>query len=80
MAPNANALAQAQVNALVLKGNPTLLGDEHASDFVALASKVMSELQKIQTTLGTATSPSGAVTYGTPYVPGQVAAQKVKAT
>jgi hypothetical protein len=52
-----------------------------ATDFVALASKVATELTKIQTTLASATAAGGgaAVLYGTPYVPSSVAATEVKA-
>lgn len=55
------------------------LGAPTASDFVALASKVAHELAAIQTTLGTGANSGGAVVFGTPYVPGSVAATKVKA-
>jgi Phage protein Gp138 N-terminal domain len=50
-----------------------------AADFVALASKVFTELQKIQTTLLTGTSPSGAVVFGTPYTASPVASTLIKA-
>jgi len=39
-----------------------------ATETPAWASKLLAELNKIVTTLGTGTSPSGAVTFGTPYV------------
>jgi len=51
-----------------------------AVDFVALASAVLIELNKIKATLLTGTSVSGgAVTFGTPYSPGSVAASETKA-
>jgi hypothetical protein len=51
-----------------------------ASQFATMSNLVLTELQKIQTTLNSATAPSGGgpVTYGTPYVPASVAASKVK--
>lgn len=59
----------------------TLLALAGGAQFVALANLVSNELTKIQTTLGTAVAPAGGgtVTYGTLYVPGNVAASKVKA-
>ncbi len=51
------------------------------AQYVALADKVKTELDKIVTTLGTGTSVSGgAVSFTTPYVAAAVAAAKVKAT
>lgn len=54
-----------------------------ATDYVALAAKVATELGNIATALSTATAPGGAggpVTYGQPYTtPGSVAATLVKA-
>lgn len=50
------------------------------SQFVALANLVLAELQKIAATLLTGvTSNGGTVTFSSPYVPGNVAATKVKA-
>lgn len=50
-----------------------------STDLVALAGKVFTELQAIQTTLGTGTAGGNPVTWGTPYVPGSVAAAKLRA-
>lgn len=50
-----------------------------ATDFVALASKVETELSKIQATLLTGANSGGTVVFGTLYVPGPVAATLVKA-
>lgn len=44
---------------------------------LAIASKVKGELDKIVITLGTGSTPSGAVTWGTPYTAAAVAATKV---
>jgi hypothetical protein len=56
-----------------------------AGDFAALAGKVLTELDKIQTSMGTATVtvPSGGgsaipIVYGTPYSPSSVASSKLK--
>jgi hypothetical protein len=50
------------------------------TDFVTLAQLVLGELQKVQATLLTGTTPAGGpVTFATPYVPGNVAATQVKA-
>lgn len=51
------------------------------AQYVALSNKVATELNKILTTLNSATAAGGgaAVVYGTPYVVGSVAASKVKA-
>jgi len=57
------------------------LGAQSGADFVALAALVKAELDKIQATLGTGTTPTGGpVTFTSPYIAGDVAAQKVKAT
>lgn len=72
----------------VLFGNPLLLGDASASDFVALASKVQRALADIQTWATTHTHPGvtpGEGTSGTsptpPFTAGipRVGAEKVKA-
>lgn len=55
------------------------LGQDNPTSFVALADKVATELQKIQTTLSTGANGGGAVVFATPYVAGSVAATKVKA-
>ena len=47
---------------------PSITIGAGATNHPAFAEKVLAELNNIVTTLGTATSPSGAVTYGTPYV------------
>lgn len=81
-------LASAAPDALVIgkDGGPTMTIDAaglklgaSASDFVALASLVSDELNKIATTLGTGSNGAGAVVFATPYSPGDVAATKVKA-
>lgn len=78
---DSQALDGAGESAVCIVGSEVRLGAHDASDFVALASLVESELQSIQTTLATGKAPSGGgpVTFDTPYVPGQVAATKVKA-
>lgn len=80
--PNTQKLAGANDpdNALVLDA-PLIKLIRGASEFVALANLVRNELDAIKTTLGTGTTPvgGGTVTFGTPYVPGNVAATKVKA-
>jgi hypothetical protein len=66
--------------ALVLSGADVRLGAGDASDFVALASLVKAELDKIASTLGTGTSVSGgAVSFTPPYTASPVAATLVKA-
>lgn len=51
-----------------------------ATDFVAMAAKVLTELQKIQATLltGTVAAAPGRVTFGTPYTASPVASTLVK--
>lgn len=65
---------------VIINGTTIQLGAT-GGDFLALATKVLTELQKIQTTLATGTAPSGggAVTFGTPYLPASVASSLVKA-
>lgn len=62
-------------------GTTTISLGATGADFVALASKVLTELGKIQATLatGTVTAAPGPVVFGTPYVPGSVASAIVKA-
>ncbi len=71
----------------VLRGDPVLLGDASASDFVALAAAVLSELQSIKTAFdlhihtGVTTGPGSSGPPATPLpAPSSVAATKVKAT
>jgi hypothetical protein len=79
LAPATTPLAQASQPALIVEGTEIRLG-LGAVEYVALAAKVLTELQKIQITLSTALDGSSLpVTYGTPYVPAAVAAAKVKA-
>lgn len=75
--PDAVSNPAAAVAALVVKGTDVRLGDETASDFVALASKVETELGKVITALGTIATAAGAVNSYTVVVP--VGATKVKA-
>jgi hypothetical protein len=55
------------------------LGSPTASDFVALASKVDTELTKIQTTLSTGSNAGGPVVFATPYTPAATGSSKVGA-
>jgi hypothetical protein len=55
------------------------LGEENPSSYVALATKVNGEFNKLSTTINSLTSPSGSVTAGTPYVRADVDAATVKA-
>lgn len=80
---DAQALESAATSALVVTGADVRLGSKDASDFVALASLVESELQAIKsamdglqivTSIGT-----GSAVWSVPYTPGDVAATKVKA-
>lgn len=66
---------------VILAAGTVLLGAADAAEAVALASKVANELSAIQTTLGSASAPSGggAVTFGSPYTPGDVASTMTKA-
>jgi hypothetical protein len=81
LAPASQTLAHASQSALVLEGPTEIKLGQDATDFVALAQKVLDELNKILATFNSAVAPAGggAVTYGSPYVPAAVAATKVKA-
>lgn len=71
--PLSRALGALQYHAtaaVLFADTELLLGDSTASSFVALATKVATELAKIQTAIGT---------LGGSYTPGPVAAAKVKA-
>lgn len=88
--PAASALADADATNLILgkDGTPgaqvkltsTQVHLGGGAQFVALANKVNAEFAKVATTIGSLTSPSGAVTAGTPYVRADVDAANVKAT
>lgn len=56
------------------------LGEQVATDFVALASLVKAELEAIKTTFASYVPGTAGGSFGTPYVPGDVAATKTKAT
>lgn len=76
--PDAVAHPAAATEALVVKGTDVRLGDETASDFVALASLIDANFTAIATSIGQAVKAdlSSVVTY----TPTSVAATKVKAT
>jgi len=65
-------LVEVLAQALIDLGGP-------GSQFVAIASLVATELAKIAATLNTGTTSAGPVTFGSPYIPGNVAATRVKA-
>lgn len=78
--PDAVAHPAAATAALVVKGSDVRLGDETASDFVALASKVDTELTKLWAAVLTLKdSTATLVTTSSPYVAAPVAATLVKA-
>ncbi len=64
-------------NQIRIDGSNIQLGATGA-DFVALASKVDAELQKIQATLLTGTTTSGPVTFGSPYTASPTGSSLVK--
>lgn len=63
--------AQIRIGADIELGSP-------ATDFVALASKVLTELTKIQATLATGANSGGPVVFSLPYVPSSVASALVR--
>lgn len=75
--PDAVAHPAAATAALVVKGDPTLLGDETATDFVALASKIADNFTDIKADLTAIASAAGS---SSSWLPSSVAATKVKAT
>jgi len=78
--PDPDPAAQGSVNAWVCEAPEIHLGHPSALH-VAIAELVASELDKIQTALNSANAPGGSggpVTYGSPYVPGDVASTLVK--
>ncbi len=89
VAPDAKALTSPSSNQLVIGedasdaqiriGAGQINLGRSASDFVALATKVLTELQKIQATLLTGSNSGGPVVFGTPYTASPVAATKVQA-
>lgn len=79
---DSEAVPPREENATIVFGDEVRLGDETASNYVALENLVADELTKIATAIGslTANLGTGEVTAGTPYTtPGSVAATKVKA-
>ena len=73
-------LSISPLNQVILKGLEVLLGSETATDFVALASLVATELGKISTATGLLAAGLGGAPIANPYpTPGAVAATKVKA-
>jgi hypothetical protein len=81
IAPNAGKLADAPAGEGVINvpADTVLRIGGAGSDFVALAAKVEAELEKIATTLGTGSNGSGSVVFATPYNPGSVGAEQLKA-
>lgn len=69
---DAGTLLEVLAETLIDLGGP-------GSQFVALAQLVRAELLKIQATLASGTAGTSPVTFAVPYLPGDVAATKVKA-
>jgi Phage protein Gp138 N-terminal domain len=84
VAPDASAIAPTAGKVVIGKGSNTIAVSASdielagTGDFVALASKVLTELTKIQETLATGSNSGGPVVFGTPYSPSAVASATVK--
>ena len=64
---------------VIHSANELHLGEASPTSFVALATLVKAELDKIVVTLATGSNSGGPVVFGTPYTAAAVAATKVKA-